>query len=253
MDENLREQIRLHSAGATVRHLSNFESLKTYKNDFELSKEFISKWVNPFYMEIGSRIDDNWIENVKEISNEITQDITLRLLGDFNWRTRLVGAYFSGIKGYTNQIEIIGTHFLKSEVCCVGHIYALVLASYNEKATLDYLTNYLDYYLQKPELYFDQESVLSAIKYLDQKNGTTLFKNHSVDYSNLLAARKVLSEKEMLNIAKILEDQEGKEKADKYLEEMKSNEKKIFKENIDIEYTKKQIIILDELRKFCQY
>jgi hypothetical protein len=136
MDKNLEEQIKLHSAGATVRHLSNFDDLKSYYNGFELSQEFINKWVVPFYMEIGNYYDDNWVEKVKLISNEITKEVTLTLLGDFNWRTRLVGAYFSAVKNYKEQIEIIGTHFLKSEVCCVGHIYSLVLASYNDEKNI---------------------------------------------------------------------------------------------------------------------
>jgi hypothetical protein len=42
--------------------------------------------------------------------NEITIDVCLSLLGDFNWRTRLVGAYFAAIKGYHKLIDIIGNH-----------------------------------------------------------------------------------------------------------------------------------------------
>jgi len=223
MDENINEQIKLHSAGATVRHLSNFDNLKSYKNDSELTKEFISKWVIPFYMEIGNYYDDSWVEAVKQISKEITQDTTLKLLGDFNWRTRLVGAYFSAVKGYKEQIEIIGTHFLKSEVCCVGHIYALVLASYNEEKTLHYLTTYLDFYLQKPELYFDQENVLKTVAFLDKKNNTNNIKRHIENWNNLQKRRKQITKPKIIKTAK----------------------------NIDIEHTEKQIKILYDLKEYC--
>jgi hypothetical protein len=43
MDRNLEDEMRLHSAGATVRHVSVFDHLETYHNNFELSKEFIDK------------------------------------------------------------------------------------------------------------------------------------------------------------------------------------------------------------------
>ena len=44
----LNEQIRLHSAGATVRHKSTFEDLASYKNVDELSQDFIDTWAAPF-------------------------------------------------------------------------------------------------------------------------------------------------------------------------------------------------------------
>jgi hypothetical protein len=248
MDENLEEQIKLHSAGATVRHLSNFDDLKSYNNGFELSQEFINKWVIPFYMEIGDYYDNSWVEKVKLISNEITREVTLKLLRDFNWRTRLVGAYFSAVKNYKEQIEIIGTHLLKSEVCCVGHIYSIVLASYNDEKTLQYLTDYLDYYLLKPELYFEQKNVLESVAYLDKENNTNNLKKHIESWTNLLIQRKQLSKQNILRTAKILLEQEGKEKADKYLEDMTSSEEPEIKITFDIEHTEKQVKILNELK-----
>lgn len=34
--------------------------------------------------------------------------VVLKLLGDFNWRTRQTGAYFAAIQGYSEIIDIIG-------------------------------------------------------------------------------------------------------------------------------------------------
>lgn len=100
-----------------MRHQSPFDKVISHKNKSELSSDFVEKWVNPFYMSIGHHSDESWVENVINISNEITEEITLNLLGDFNWRTRLVGAYFSAVKNYQNQIDIIGVYFLKSVLC----------------------------------------------------------------------------------------------------------------------------------------
>lgn len=251
MDENIEEQMKLHSAVATVRHLSKFDDLKSYNNGYELSQEFINKWVIPFYMEIGKYNDNSWIEKVKLISNEITAEVTLKLLGDFNWRTRLVGAYFSAVKNYKEQIEIIGTHLLKSNVCCVGHIYSIVLASYNDEKASQYLTDYLDYYLLKPKLYFDQENVLESIGYLDKKNNTNNLQKHIENWINFQTQRKQLMKQGILRTANILLEEEGKEKSDKFLEEMASTEEPEIKITVDIEHTEKQIQILNELKKYC--
>lgn len=169
---NLEELTRLHSAGAIVRHKSRFDHLTTYKNSKELSVEFLRKWVSPFYISIGGA-DNSWIETAKKMSPEFTQEIVLDLLGDLNWRTRLVGSYFSAVNNFSQNLDIIGTHLLKSETCCVGHIYALVLAFDNSSKACNYLFQYLDYYLTKPELRFDQYYVMNTVLYLDKINKTS--------------------------------------------------------------------------------
>lgn len=114
---DLNEMARLHSAGATVRHVSPFDSLPIRKNDKDLSSDFVKKWAVPYYMEIGSYDNSNRIDQIKKIKPEITKDVCRNLLGDFNWRTRLVGSYFAAVKDYKELIDIIGIHLLKSEVC----------------------------------------------------------------------------------------------------------------------------------------
>lgn len=251
MNSNEIEQIRLHSAGATVRHKSNFENLVSFKNNVELTKEFLQRWAVPFYMEIGRHNDNKWIEEIKKINKEITPDVTLSLLGDFNWRTRLVGAYFSAVKGFRNQVDIIGTHFLKSEVCCVGHIYTIVLAFYNDEKTDKYLNEYLDYYLQKPDLYFDQENALRAVAYLDKINGTNNTQKHLTNWVKLQEKRQVLSKQHTLRTAKMLEEQKGKEFAETYLKNIKELKEAKINIDVDTEYLEQQLNILHELKKYC--
>jgi hypothetical protein len=192
--DNQQEMIRLLSAGATVRHISPFERLPTHKNDKELTADFYKKWVVPYYMTIASYGPTEWIESIREIKEEITIDVCLSLLGEFNWRPKLVGAYFAAVKNYTGLIDIIGNHFLKSEVCCVGHIYALVLAFFNNGQSTLYLNKYLDYYLTKPDLYYDQKFAMTAILYLDKQNNTDYFSHHLPNWNNLKAEREKLQE-----------------------------------------------------------
>lgn len=177
MDEKEIEAINLHVAGATVRHISPFNDLKSYKNDFELTPEFFENWVIPYYLNIG-HLDSEWLNKLTSIKHEITDEIILKNLGDFNWRTRQTGAYFSAITNQPQFIDIIGTHLLKSEVCFAGNIYCWVLASFNLEKCVNYLNQYLDYYLTKPELYFNQQNAMEAILYLDKLNSTNHFESH---------------------------------------------------------------------------
>ncbi len=171
MDDKQLEEIKLHVAGATVRHTSPFDDLPTFRNDFELTQGFRDKWVAPFYMNIGE-FDDNWINKLISVKNEITNEIIQKNLGDFDWRTRQTGAFFAAITNQSEFIDIIGTYLLKSEVCYAGVTYCAVLASFNIKRCIEYLNLYLDYYLKKPKLWFDQKAAMEALLYLDRINGT---------------------------------------------------------------------------------
>ncbi|RZK23023.1 MAG: hypothetical protein EOO43_08945 [Flavobacterium sp.] len=175
--DSLNDQIRLHSAGAIIRHKTSFDNLVSYKNDFELSQEFIDNWAVPFYMNIGDT-DREWRDKILDIKDNITKEIVAKLLGDFNWRTRQTGAFFAAVKNYTEFIDIIGIHLLKSEVTYAGQVYACVLAYFNTEKSIVYLNDYLTYYLDKTELWFDQSAVMEALKYVDEKRESNLLSVH---------------------------------------------------------------------------
>jgi len=171
MDKRIKKQIELNSAGATVRHKSSFEELEHYSNEKKLEPDFIKKWCVPFYMfHINNTAE--FIEKIKPMKAELNTGIVKNLLGDFNWRTRIVGAYFSTIMELKEVEDIIGIHLLKSQVCYAGTGYCLTLASFNTKNGIEYLKKYLDYYLTQKHLHFDQRDAMSALKWTDQLNGT---------------------------------------------------------------------------------
>ena len=181
-DDKLNEAIRLHSAGATVRHKSPFKELESYKNKIEIDQPFREKWVIPFYFEL-QRNDEEWINKIAEIYHEISDEIILKNLGDFDWRTRSTGAFFAAVKDKKEFIEIIGTHLIKSEVCYAGGTYAKVLAYFNDEKGNEYLERYLEYYLKQKDLYFDQGDVFQAVKYLDEINGTNNLSKYVNDWN----------------------------------------------------------------------
>jgi hypothetical protein len=184
--DNLNEQIRLHSAGATVRHTSAFVDLPSFKNTEELSQDFVDTWAAPFYMRIGDT-DDSWANQLIQAKDKITKEIIVKLLGDFNWRTRQTGAFFAAIKNFKDLTDIIGIHFLKSEVCYSGKIYAYTFASFNTEKSIDYLDRYLTYYLSKSDLWFDQREAMEALTYLDKINKTNLVSKHTDNWINFIA------------------------------------------------------------------
>lgn len=164
---DLNEQIKLHSAGAIVRHNSTFEELHPYKNVDELSQDFIDTWVVPFYMSIGNT-HKSWKKQLIQANEKITKEIIVKLLGDFDWRSQKTGAFFAAINNFTDLTDIIGIHLLKSEVCYSGEVYAYTFASFNTDKSIDYLDRYLSYYLLQPDLWFDQEEAMEALTYLDK-------------------------------------------------------------------------------------
>ena len=179
--ENLNEQIRLHSLGATVRHKSTFENLISFKNEDELTPEFIKEWAVTFYMNL-EETNQEWFELLLDAKKKITKEDVIKLLGDFNWRTRQTGAFFAIINNYSDLIDIIGIHFLKSEVCYAGRIYAYMFASLNDKKSTEYLDDYLDYYLSKSELWFDQSEAMEALAYIDKINNSNLIDKHKTNW-----------------------------------------------------------------------
>lgn len=156
-------EIALHISGATVRPRNPFEGLEAYRNTEELSEDFINKWVMDFYMTSLNARDSKVLEAFAKASKEITPQIVKQLLGDFDWRPRIVGAYFAAIKEYSEMKDIIGVHLLKSEVCYAGAGYALALAVFGDEQSKGYLEVYLDFYLKQKDLWFDQADVLAAL------------------------------------------------------------------------------------------
>lgn len=154
-----------------------FEELEAYNHPEKPDQAFIDKWINPFYMEVNN-LKESEIQKLEKLVPEINDDVILRCLGDYNWRTRKMGAYFAAIKNKIEFIDIIGVHLLKSELTYAGNTYALALSAFNNERGNQYLTIYLDYYLKRTDLYFDQSAVITALKYLDEVNCTTHFENY---------------------------------------------------------------------------
>ncbi|MAX79851.1 MAG: hypothetical protein CL843_06725 [Crocinitomicaceae bacterium] len=235
---DMTEELKLHLAGATVRHKGKFDSLISYSNDKEITQEFIDKWTAPFYFNLH-KTDGEWINLIIGLKSEITDDIILTNLGDFNWRTRQTGAFFAAIMDKKEFTEIIGTHLIKSEVCYAGSEYAKVLASFNTEESISYLEQYLDYYLLQKDLYFDQRQVMEALKFTDLVNNTNRIDRHLDNWRGFIYDRR---KSELKSIEKI-----KKENGDpKMIEHLEKNS--AWLEELDTVWIKERIDTIERIK-----
>ncbi|KAB1909530.1 hypothetical protein J5U46_01955 [Micromonospora tulbaghiae] len=90
-----------------------------------------------------------------------------------NWRSRLVAAYLIGIDRRTRFRETVGHLLLSSEVCFSGQAYCFALAAFGDHHDAEMLTAYLDRYLPRLDLRYDQHWALGALQYIDLRLGTS--------------------------------------------------------------------------------
>ena len=164
--------IERHILGATVTHDSPFSTIDVPKLVSPHSREFRDKWVEPFYRASLFRGADEFTDSLRPIVGEITPQLLTSLLSDFNWRPRITAAYFAAILIETTIEDHIGRLLLRSDFCFAGNGYCLALARFNTPRSVDYIAQYLEYYLTRPDLKFNQGEALAALAHLDRANGT---------------------------------------------------------------------------------
>jgi len=166
------DPILLHVAGATVVHWSPFERLEV-----PLSEEFLGpgpyfRWVRPLELFDLQNPRPEVLAAIPALWEEMDDDAVQRLFAEFDWRPRRVATLWAGLKQWRDYDDLIGRLLLRSDVCCVGDLYCMVLALFNTPRAPSYLLAYLGYYLTRPDLHFDQSYAMAAVWYLDRENGT---------------------------------------------------------------------------------
>lgn len=101
-------------------------------------------------------------------------EITPRELGillDGGWRERKTAAWLITVARRTDYRERLGELLLASEGPYAGQAYCVALATFGTPADADLLAAYLDRYLLRPDLYYDQGPAIGALLLLDTKLG----------------------------------------------------------------------------------
>ncbi|MFB6693404.1 DUF6000 family protein [Streptomyces virginiae] len=99
-------------------------------------------------------------------------DEELEALLGYEWRSRLTAAWLIGVDRRDRFRTRIGDLLLASEVCYSGAAYCFTLARLGTPADAEILTAYLDRYLPRPDLDYDQPAALGALLRLDTHLGT---------------------------------------------------------------------------------
>jgi hypothetical protein len=99
-------------------------------------------------------------------------DAELESLLGYEWRSRFTAAWLIGVGRRATFRERIGDLLLASEFCFSGSAYCFALARFDTHADAEILTAYLDRYLPRTDLRYDQPAALGALLRLDARLGT---------------------------------------------------------------------------------
>ncbi|MFD1275570.1 DUF6000 family protein [Streptomyces kaempferi] len=113
---------------------------------------------------------DRFMRDLCEDAGLITPHEIATLL-EGSWRERRTAAWLVAVSRQTEFRECLGELLLASEVCCVGLAYSVALASFGTARDADLLAAYLDRYLCRPDLAYDQTVVMGALQFIDLNLG----------------------------------------------------------------------------------
>ncbi len=155
-----------------------------------LTADLIRTWIEPFCLAITrerleAALAVRW--------NQIQPALVWRLLCERSWRARVAGAYLAGLRQFEQFAHPIGGHLLRSEIPYAGRSYCLALARFATPVTAAILCRYLDYYLDRSDLIFDQCAAIGAIAYLDRVRGTTLLDQYRTGWDRYAESKEGIS------------------------------------------------------------
>ncbi|WP_033263255.1 DUF6000 family protein [Amycolatopsis vancoresmycina] len=143
--------------------------------------ELIPRYVTPGrrYLRLGGglvrpEVTDRaaFLRELAEAAARITDTELGVLLDDGGWRERKTAAWFVAVTGRARFRGNLGDLLLASEGPYAGRAYCVALTSLGTEADAAHLIAYLDRYLLRPDLDYDQAEALGALLCLDEALGT---------------------------------------------------------------------------------
>lgn len=138
-------------------------------------------WVNPIYMRmlhgnfshmlLAQELSEDRTETMETIRRcvaDVEPTIVEVLIAQREWRARLVGAWYAGLRGWRQFIDQLGRLLLDSELCFAGQGYCVALACFSGVECAEHLCSYLDKWLPATNKFFDQHWALPALKWIDK-------------------------------------------------------------------------------------
>ncbi|MFE6912689.1 DUF6000 family protein [Streptomyces rubiginosohelvolus] len=146
--------------------------------DDELLKS-IRRYVTPDrrYLKLGGsllgmtdRERAKFLRKLGEAAGEVTSR-ELGVLLEGGWRERKTAAWLIAVADRTDFRERLGELLLASQGPYAGQAYCVALATFGTPSDADLLAAYLDRYLRRPDLHYDQGPAIGALLLLDAKLG----------------------------------------------------------------------------------
>jgi hypothetical protein len=94
------------------------------------------------------------------------------ILFEGGWRERKTAAWLVAVAHRTEFRDLIGRLLLASEGPYAGAAYCVALAEFGSTADAELLGAYLDHYLSRPDLDYDQAVVVGTLLYRDEILGS---------------------------------------------------------------------------------
>ncbi|WNI30234.1 DUF6000 family protein [Streptomyces sp. ITFR-6] len=138
--------------------------------DTEL-RALVSRYVTPGrrYRKLGGGVltmpdpaYDRFARALGEDAGRVTPHEIATLL-EGGWRERRTAAWLIAVSCRTEFRERLGELLLDSEVCCAGLAYSVALARFGTPRDAELLAAYLDRYLRRPDLGYDQIVAMGAL------------------------------------------------------------------------------------------
>ena len=142
--------------------------------------DFTTNWVAPFYIYVlhGNyyyqlKGDEQALfnENVKKALLNLNDETLQRLLSG-GWREQITGSWLCGLKGSSQYANNIGKKLVASQMTYAGQGHCFALACFANDESVKFFTEYLNIYLRKTDLHYDQGWVMPALMWVDEQNDT---------------------------------------------------------------------------------
>jgi hypothetical protein len=121
---------------------------------------------------------DEFIAAAREHLGRVTQKDVDEALDNPGWRERLVAGWTIAVKKWEQYVPRLGALLCRSERVFAGQGYCFALARIASEESAAHLCAYLDQYLARPDLVYNQDWVLGALLWTDKIRGESRAKHY---------------------------------------------------------------------------